>query len=165
MLFALNIFLVECSHHWVQFYLSADIQYIMQGISSLHWILITIGVVQWQLQLMVNQGNIASTLCVLLCIEPCWWIYLFCRFGRIFSKRTQRWSHVKVLTPKKYEYIPQLIIKVHITFSAFLMIKKILLVPIMKFHTLTVSTILYGNKTNCKSSLGLWKKGQFWGNN
>jgi hypothetical protein len=62
---------------------------------------------------------------------------------------------VKVLTPKKYEYIPQLIIKVHITFSAFLMIKKILLVPIMKFHTLTVSTILYGNKTNCKSSLGL----------
>jgi hypothetical protein len=51
---------------------------------------------------------------------------LYCRFERMFSKRTQRWSHVKVLTPKQYEYIPQLIMKVCITFYAFLFRKNMM---------------------------------------
>jgi hypothetical protein len=37
---------------------------------------------------------------------------IFIRFGRKFSKRTQRWCHVRVLVPKQYAYIPELMVKV-----------------------------------------------------
>ena len=32
--------------------------------------------------------------------------------GRKFSKRTQRWCHVRVLVPKQYTYIPDLLLKI-----------------------------------------------------
>jgi hypothetical protein len=51
----------------------------------------------------------------------------------MFSKGKQHWSHIKILkdSPKQYEYILQLIMKVCITFYA--------LVFIMKFHILYIT--------------------------
>ena len=38
--------------------------------------------------------------------------HYFCRFEQKFSKRTQQWCAVKVLKPKTYGYIPNLIKRV-----------------------------------------------------
>lgn len=50
--------------------------------------------------------NIASVRILLLIIV------LFARYGRRFSKRTKQWCRTKVLVPKKYEYIRDLMLKV-----------------------------------------------------